>query len=147
MVTLVDELVKDRWEKEFDAGTDKNYPNIDLVRLEKWFFNSKPGKLIEYGFSLLNRETGRLYFTSHPTSGEKIKIDPHELITGKKIEGSWGGETDLSKQILEMHKLFSKSKINLNLLLKKTYKLEEINKVFYDLKFGNVARPIIKMKH
>jgi len=50
MVTLVDEIVKDRWEKEFDAGTDKNYPNIDLVRLEKWFFNSKPGKLIEYGF-------------------------------------------------------------------------------------------------
>ena len=50
MVTLVDESVKNRWEKEFDKGSNKDYPNIELVRLEKWFFNSRPGKLIEYGF-------------------------------------------------------------------------------------------------
>ena len=50
MITLVDSVVKNRWEKEFDSGTDKDYPNIELVRLEKWFFNNKPGKLIEYGF-------------------------------------------------------------------------------------------------
>ena len=50
MVTLVDLTVKNRWEKEFDKGSNKDYPNIELVRLEKWFFNNKPGKLIEYGF-------------------------------------------------------------------------------------------------
>jgi ubiquinone/menaquinone biosynthesis C-methylase UbiE len=50
MVTLVDLTVKNRWEKEFDKGSNKYYPNIELVRLEKWFFNNKPGKLIEYGF-------------------------------------------------------------------------------------------------
>ncbi len=49
MVTLVDLSVKNRWEKEFDKGSNKDYPNIELVRLEKWFFNNKPGKLIEYG--------------------------------------------------------------------------------------------------
>jgi ubiquinone/menaquinone biosynthesis C-methylase UbiE len=50
MVTLVDLTVKNRWEKEFNKGSHKDYPNIELVRLEKWFFNNKPGKLIEYGF-------------------------------------------------------------------------------------------------
>ena len=50
MVTLVDLEVKNRWEKEFNKGSNKDYPNIELVRLEKWFFNNKPGKLIEYGF-------------------------------------------------------------------------------------------------
>ena len=50
MVTLVDLTVKNRWEKEFNKGSNKDYPNIELVRLEKWFFNNKPGKLIEYGF-------------------------------------------------------------------------------------------------
>ena len=50
MVALVDLSVKNRWEKEFDRGSDKDYPNIELVRLEKWFFNNKPGKLLEYGF-------------------------------------------------------------------------------------------------
>ena len=50
MTTLVDESVRHRWEKEYAKGSEKNYPNIELVRLEKWFFNNKPGKLIEYGF-------------------------------------------------------------------------------------------------
>jgi ubiquinone/menaquinone biosynthesis C-methylase UbiE len=50
MVALVDLIVKNRWEKEFNKGSNKDYPNIELVRLEKWFFNNKPGKLIEYGF-------------------------------------------------------------------------------------------------
>jgi ubiquinone/menaquinone biosynthesis C-methylase UbiE len=49
MINLVDLSVKNRWEEEFDKGSNKDYPNIELVRLEKWFFNSKPGSLIEYG--------------------------------------------------------------------------------------------------
>lgn len=31
-------------------GDVKLYPSLELVRLEKWFFNSKKGKLLEYGF-------------------------------------------------------------------------------------------------
>ena len=49
MVTLVDAVVKSRWEKEAAGGSNKSYPNIDLVRLEKWFFET-PGTLIDYGF-------------------------------------------------------------------------------------------------
>ena len=37
MVTLVDESVKNRWEEEFDKGSNKDYPNIELVRLENGF--------------------------------------------------------------------------------------------------------------
>ena len=38
------------WREEVQKVKDEDYPNIELVRLEKWFFNNKPGKLIEYGF-------------------------------------------------------------------------------------------------
>ena len=31
-----------------DAGN--RYPTTDIVRLESWFFNNKPGTLLEYGF-------------------------------------------------------------------------------------------------
>tara|TARA_B100000029_G_C17566682_1_gene955292 strand:- start:404 stop:1084 length:681 start_codon:yes stop_codon:yes gene_type:complete len=31
-------------------GDVKLYPSLELVRLEKWFFNSKKGKLLEYAF-------------------------------------------------------------------------------------------------
>tara|TARA_Y100001970_G_scaffold292058_1_gene431726 strand:- start:1685 stop:2371 length:687 start_codon:yes stop_codon:yes gene_type:complete len=30
--------------------TSKDYPSLELVRLEKLFFNSKPGKILEFGF-------------------------------------------------------------------------------------------------
>ena len=33
MITLVDSVVKNRWEKDFDSGTDKDYPNIEVVKL------------------------------------------------------------------------------------------------------------------
>ena len=46
---LVQVLAIDQYEKA-NKSTSKDYPSIELVRLEKWFFNNKPGKLIEYGF-------------------------------------------------------------------------------------------------
>ena len=78
MVTLVDAIVKDRWEKEFKSGSDKNYPNIELVRLEKWFFNNKPGKLIEYGFGsgVNTRHMGRCGYSIYgvdATEGAIVK--------------------------------------------------------------------------
>ena len=52
---------------------------------------------IELGFSIINRKAGRLVFASHPKHGEKISIDPHELISGKSISGSWGGKAIRNK--------------------------------------------------
>ena len=43
---------------------------------------------IEKAFSY-QKERGQLCFASHPKVGETISIDPFELISGKKIMGSW----------------------------------------------------------
>ena len=102
---------------------------------------------IELGFSLINDVKGRLYFASHPQDNKKISISPHELIKGKKIIGSWGGETDPDKDIKIMANMIKKSKIDISKLIKKKYKIEDINKAIFDLDSGNVYRPIIKMKH
>jgi ubiquinone/menaquinone biosynthesis C-methylase UbiE len=42
--------VAKKWEDSYQQGSDKQFPNLDLVRLEKWFFNHQPGKLLEYAF-------------------------------------------------------------------------------------------------
>ncbi len=39
----------EQYEKAAD-GDVKLYPSLELVRLEKWFFKSKKGKLLEYAF-------------------------------------------------------------------------------------------------
>ena len=102
---------------------------------------------IELGFSLIRKDSGVLIFASHPGHGEKISLDPHELISGKKIFGSWGGRSNPDKDVPSMHALFAKSNFLLSDLITKRYKLEEINLALYDLECGKVFRPLIVMDH
>lgn len=102
---------------------------------------------IELGFSLLNKEKGHLLFASHPPEGEKISISPHELISGKKISGSWGGATKPDSDFPIFSKILMSNEKLLNSLITKSYSLEEINQAIEDLNAGSVFRPLIEMDH
>jgi len=102
---------------------------------------------IEMGFSLLNKKYGTLIFASHPPEGEKVSISPHELISGKKIFGSWGGLTNPDVDIPKMHQLIKNNKVGLNLFIPKKYSLENINQALSDLQHGKAFRPLIEMEH
>ena len=50
-VTLVQQQVVEKWNATFASGSDKQYPSLDLVRLEKWHFGGVgQGKMVEYAF-------------------------------------------------------------------------------------------------
>ncbi|MDB9865776.1 zinc-binding dehydrogenase [Candidatus Thioglobus sp.] len=102
---------------------------------------------IELGFSLLNPHKGKLLFASHPPEGEKIKLFPHDLISGKKIAGSWGGGILPDRDIPILFQKFSKANFPLNSFLTKPYSLFDINQALKDLESGEVLRPLIKMEH
>lgn len=99
---------------------------------------------IELGFSMI-KNNGQLIFASHPEKGKKIQIDPHDLISGKKIRGTWGGSFNPDLDVEKFHKIL-KSKL-IDVMITKIYGLEEINEAIDDLKNGLVQRPIIKMEH
>lgn len=46
---LVSLPVIQRWDQGFASGSDKRFPSLELVRLERWFFDGKPGKALDYG--------------------------------------------------------------------------------------------------
>lgn len=50
MTTLVHPVVISGWEKAYSRGIDKRYPTLELVRLEKWYFGGRPGRVLEYAF-------------------------------------------------------------------------------------------------
>jgi len=99
---------------------------------------------IEKGFEFLNNH-GTLVFASHPITGSKITLDPHEFIKGKKIFGSWGGDinpdTDM-KRIAEFVKL---SGIKLDLLIGAIFPIDEINQGLSYLDSGKTGRPLLKL--
>jgi len=48
-VTLVDPSVAKRWDAQAAGAAEKEYPVIDLVRLERWFFKGETGRVLDYG--------------------------------------------------------------------------------------------------
>jgi Zn-dependent alcohol dehydrogenase len=103
-------------------------------------------KTIEQGFDLLNQK-GSLIFASHPKKDQKIKLDPHQLISGKEIKGSWGGDCDPDKDIPDIYKITKKLLKRLIKNFCKVYKLKDINKAFKDLNKNKIFRPLIEMNH
>jgi S-(hydroxymethyl)glutathione dehydrogenase/alcohol dehydrogenase len=101
---------------------------------------------IELGFSIIKKGTGKLFFASHPPEGQFIKLDPHELISGKQIFGSWGGGSFPDVDIPKMANIYFSGKFPLEQLLTKRYKLENINNALFDLENGKVFRPLIDMR-
>ncbi len=101
-------------------------------------------KTIELGFQIIKKFGGELIFASHPSNGKLISINPHDLICGKKINGTWGGNCNMDIDIQKIEKIFRKNKISLNSFVKKVYSLNDINKAVDDLKNRKVLRAIIK---
>lgn len=104
---------------------------------------SGDAKMIEYGFNCINNK-GTLVFASHPEKSKKILIDPHDLIKGKKIIGTWGGGCNLDKDINKIFNLFEKKNIfseNANI---KFYKLSQIEKAIKEVIIGKINRAMIK---
>ena len=89
---------------------------------------------------------GRCIIAGNLPSGEKISIDPMDLIKGKNIMGSWGGETKPDEDIPKYVDLFYDGKLKLNKLITHVYKLEEINKAFDKLVSSKTGRVLIDMQ-
>jgi S-(hydroxymethyl)glutathione dehydrogenase/alcohol dehydrogenase len=105
--------------------------------------SSGKSKSIEFAFSLTKKFGGKCFFASHPNEKSKISIKPFDLISGKKIFGSWGGGSDPQKIAKIMSKFFLKNKNILNLYFTKEYSLKNINKAIKDFKKKSVLKPLI----
>lgn len=93
----------------------------------------------------LTETPGNLTFASHPMYGKRISIDPHELIRGKEIKGSWGGGCSDETQRNEVVELFVKSLDLVCRQISEPFNLEDINLAFKNSFSGLSTRTLIKM--
>ncbi len=117
----------------------KNYKNNFDFCIE----TSGTTNMIEQGFDLI-KKNGKLIFASHPKSSKKIKLNPHDLISGKKIYGSWGGNCKLDKDIDKIFRYFNKKNIFSTHGKISLFNLENINQAFKKVISGQINRAIIK---
>ena len=63
----------------------------------------------------------------------QLTLKPHDLISGKRIYGSWGGNSKLDSDLLKFNKVISKSKISLDKIYQ-LVKFEDIKQLFKNKK-------------
>lgn len=100
---------------------------------------------IEIAFRSVRKFGGVCVFASHPAHGSKIELDPHDLICGRRIEGSWGGACVPDRDIPQLIGLYKRRKLPLEKLISNRYSLEQINKAFEDLQNRKIMRALIEM--
>jgi len=86
---------------------------------------------------------GKAVIAGNVKKGEKISIDPYDLLYGKKILGTSIGETYKNEEIPDYAELYLQGKLKLDKLVTHKYKFEDINKAFEDLDKGKIGRGII----
>ena len=100
---------------------------------------------IELAFKAARRKGGQCVFASHPEAGQMISLDPFELVNGKNIKGSWGGNTQPDEDLPRFYETSVKNKLPLESMITKRYDLEAINEALDDLEAGVVMRPLIEI--
>lgn len=99
---------------------------------------------METAFKSVKENGGLCILAGNLPAGQHISIDPFDLIKGKRIVGTWGGETDPDKDIPNYADLFLTGKLNLSFFTSHIYSLFDINNSFDDLASGKINRALIE---
>jgi S-(hydroxymethyl)glutathione dehydrogenase/alcohol dehydrogenase len=102
---------------------------------------------MEAAFKAVRDGGGLCVLAGNLAYGERISIDPFDLIKGKQIMGTWGGQTQPDRDIPLYVELYLSEKLKIGLLISHTYPLEDINEALCDLEQGKVGRALIETEN
>ena len=89
---------------------------------------------------------GSVVIVGNARHGEIWELDPKQLNLGKRIFGTWGGDSQPDRDYLRYCNLAMTGSLNLGAFLTPpTYALHGINSALTDLELGKLTRPIIDL--
>lgn len=100
---------------------------------------------MEAAFASVRDGGGLCVIAGNAPVGTHIEIDPMSLIRGKRIVGTWGGETDPDRDIPMYARRFLAGEAPLSELITHTYALADVNQALTDLDAGKVGRAMLDL--
>ena len=100
---------------------------------------------MEAAFRCVRDQGGLCVLAGNLPAGQQIGIDPFDLIRGKRIVGTWGGETVPDRDVPRYARWYAEGKLPLGGLISREYPLEQVNEALEDLENGRVARALVRM--
>jgi len=147
-ISIGHKYANDLSESKLEIGRRLGLTPLDSDALERDSFDlvfDCTGNLdsLQESFSLLSKE-GKLVFATHPPLGSLLRVDPHRLIEGRQIIGTWGGGIKSQSDFERVTGGLWQSEFIDN-LVGPTFDLKDINSAMeYSLK-PNLGRAIITM--
>lgn len=77
--------------------------------------------------------------------GSRLDLDPKEFNLGKRLLGTWGGDTDPDRDFPRYARLLTAGRVDLSPLRTRVYPLQAVNDALDDLEAGRAARPLLRM--
>ena len=77
--------------------------------------------------------------------GEKLSFDPAQLNQGKRLLGTWGGDSQPDRDYPTYCRLLTAGRVDLTPLMTSRYSLEQANAALDDLEAARAIRPLIDM--
>lgn len=102
-------------------------------------------RTIEMAFDAVRRGGGRCVFASHPPADQRIALDPFELICGKHIEGSWGGDSRPDRDVPVYAEHYRSGRFPLDAFVRDRYTLDDINRAMDDLANRRIVRALVEI--
>lgn len=100
---------------------------------------------MEAAFRCVRDKGGLCVLAGNLPHGEQISLNPFDLIRGKRIVGTWGGDTVPDRDLPRYARLFLDGKLPLTDLISRDYPLAQVDAALDDLEAGRVARGLIDM--
>jgi S-(hydroxymethyl)glutathione dehydrogenase/alcohol dehydrogenase len=88
---------------------------------------------------------GTAVLVGNAPHGERVELDPKEFNLGKRLLGTWGGDNSPDSDFPRYARLVDGGKLDLRVIVARTYSLRSINEAIDDLEGGRVVRPLIDM--
>lgn len=101
---------------------------------------------MEIAFKSVRDKGGLCIIAGNLPQGEQISINPFDLIKGKHITGTWGGESLIDKDTLFYIGEYLSGRFDFGLLVSNECGLRDINKVFKEMEQGKTGRILIDME-
>ncbi len=102
-------------------------------------------EVMEAAYESVATDGGLCIIAGNPPHGETMRVNPFSLISGKRLAGTWGGESRPDVDIPRYVDMFMNGSLALQKLTTEEYSLNEINQALDDLEAGRIIRAMIRM--
>jgi len=103
-------------------------------------------EVMQQAIASVRNRGGTAVIVGNARAGENLQIDPKQFNLGKRVLGTWGGDTCPDRDLPNYCRLLGAKRLSLDPLFTPSYSLAQVNQALDDLENGLVARPLIDVR-